>query len=508
MSQLIYHSDKRRVLPKIERVSDFQEKRALRSITKVEKNNQNLVEYKQDDLTVKLEEWKKEKSRSLAGDILSHAIVTDQIKYVEEVKKSLLNDKNDLISQWIFNREKPIINLNKQISNNKKKLIIEPKDAFTWVDQAINYFEKGQVEKSKKCLESALTINKDSSFIVRNASRLYSHFGDNGKSISILKKSKLYNYDPQILSAEIAFSQIENRKTRGIDIGRKLINNENYSYYQKSELSGAIGTLEYFEGNYKKSELLFDQSLIDPTENSFAQSLWYKIEPIPSQAFLQYMKSNEIQAHHHAMLDKFEESYIFAKGWINDEKFSIRPYKTASHIKGVIMEDYLEGFNIMQEGILKQRLIKGNAIGKEEEMDYMNDLAYFLLKSNRLEEAQKYTNSMMSVILKKGKLNEHEHVNLATLGLLAFRSGDSNLGRKLYRKSIEYFVKKNQLYNAGSAFLNYFEEEIRIEKNKDSLLKLEKELENLINYKSKNDLIYLKNKIIKKAHKKIDVLNG
>jgi len=498
MSSLLYNSDKRRLLPKIERFEDYQEKRAIRGKASIKKINESIFQFKDDDLSIKLEEWKENKSKHLAGEILSHAIITEELSKVQEVKK-YLEAENDVIIDWILNDKIQSKVIRDKIINNRAKLNYEPKDSLTWMDQAINYYEIGATEKSIRCLKSALTINKDSGFLIRNASRLYSLFGDNGRSIEILKKSEFYKYDPQILSAEIAFSQIEGRKTRGIDFGRNLLLNDNFSDFQNSELSGAIGTVEFYDGNFTKSEKLFDKALLDSSENSFAQSLWYKKNPIPLYKFEKYYNSNEIQAHRNAKNDNYEESLMYAEGWISDEKFSIRPYRTASHLKGVMLENYDEAFDIMKRGIFNQKIIKQKS-DKNEEIGYLNDLAYFSLKDDNIKEAEKYVNQLTKIVNKKGMIgaDEKEYVYLATLGLAAYKIGEIETGRKFYRRSIDFFKRAKKNYSAGSAFLNYFDEELEIPNNRDSLLKLRKELDVIINDKSESDLIFLKNRMINK----------
>ncbi len=509
MSGLIYHSDERRILPKIERSKTYSEKRVIRSLENTSIKNDLIIQFKDDNINNKIVKWEEEKDVATAGEILSHAIVTNDTDNIIRLKKFLKLDnkrENDDSISLIEEDEQKTIKSN--IALNKKKLIEEPKDAVRWIDQAINYFELGHVEKSKKCIDSALTINNDFGFVLRNASRMLNHFGDTGRAISILKKSEYYKYDPQILSAELAFSQIERRKTKGYDFGRKLLNGKVYTNYQISELAGAIGTNEYFDGNFRKSEELFDLSLIDPSENSVAQSLWYKKKPIEKEKFELYQSSNEIQAHINTKLNKFEESLVYAKSWIHDEKFSIRPYRAASHLSGVMLENYSEAFDITNKGLITQKIIKGK-LKQNEEFGLINDLAYYSLKEGNVKKSLSYIQPMMGVITKSSNLKDLDSINLATIGLFAYKTGQPDLGKKLYRKAIKYFFKKESFYYASSAFVNFFDEEIFVEKNIDSLQKLRKELDAMVTKDSENDLIFLKEKSILRFEKRIkEIVNS
>jgi hypothetical protein len=507
MSGLIYHSDERRILPKIERSKSYSEKRVIRTMENISIKNDLIIQFKDDDIESKIEKWEKDKDDATAGEILSHAIVTNDKENIIKLKKFLkLDDKVHSNNSLVENLgEEDIIKFN--IAQNKKKLIEEPKDSIRWIDQAINYFELGHVEKSKKCIDSALTINNDFGFILRNASRLLNHFGDTGRAIDILKKSQYYKYDPQILSAEIAFSQMERRKTKGYDFGRKLLNEKSFTKFQISELAGAIGTNEYFDGNFSKSEKLFDLSLEDPSENSFAQSLWYKKKPIEKGKFKLYQKSNEIQTHVNTKLNKFEESLDYAKSWIHDEKFSIRPYRAASHLTGVMLENYPEAFDIAKQALITQKIIKGK-LDQDEEFGLINDLAYYSLKEGDIKKSFQYIQPMMGVITKSSNLKDLDSINLATIGLFAYKTGQPDLGKNMYRKAMKYFSKKEDFYYASSAFLNFFDEEILVEKNIDTLQKLRKELDAMVTQNSENDLIFVKEKSIVKYENRIRELTN
>lgn len=329
--------------------------------------------------------------------------------------------------------------------------------------------------------------------IIRNASRIFSLIGDNGRAIKLLKGSEYYKYDPQILSAEIAFSQLENRKTAGVEIANKLIFNEQYANFEKSELASTLATIEYFRGEYKKSERLFDLSLLAPNKNSFAQSLWYKKDHLLPQNYAPFLDSNEIQTHRYSKENNFVKSLGYALKWKDDEPYSLRPYRVASHISGVLLGKYEEAFNLIKHGMEAQKEIKGENYSTKDELAFNNDLAYYLLKADKVEEAGEYLSPSLSILNKTTKLENYEYVIIATLGLLAYKQGQEDLGKKLYRKTIKFFASTNQPYNAGSAFLNFFDEEIKAISDLESLASLRKELDDFVPDDSQNDLLWRKN---------------
>lgn len=496
MSGSIYFKDDRKVLPQLERTSTYKDTESPVNIKNELGVNsmQPIINLKEENLDNKLIEWRKSKNYSLAGDILSQAIVSKKLEDYTEVKEYLLsNYPKDTILKWLFGERTSEKKNEERIKHNFKKLSLEPKDALTWTDQAINYISINNRAEAIECIEEAVKINSNMGFIIRNASRIFNLIGDTNRSIKLLKNSEYYKYDPQIVSAEIAFSQLENRKTQGIDIADKLLVNNKYKNHEKSELASTLGTIEFFKKNYKKSEELFNLSLLAPNRNSFAQSLWYKKEEISPQKFKAYEHSNEIQTRRNSKENNFTKALEYSLKWIKDEPYSVRPYRVSSHISGVLLGDTENAYNLITQAMEAQKAIKGDNFTKKEELEFNNDIAYYLLKSNRVQEAEKYIEPLLELQNKSTKLDDIEYINIATLGLFAYKNQDINLGNNLYRKTITHFLKTKQPYLAGSAFLNFFDEEIRIKKELDELAKLRTELDDLIpNDSDDNELLFRK----------------
>ncbi len=496
MSNIKFHSDKRRILPKIERSEVYESKRQIKFAHKPTKFNDPIIEFKDEDINLKYEKWAKNKSTNEAGEILSQAIVDNNSELKKEVLKYYENELDIDLTKIFFGKDDlKNVDVFEKISYNKKLLQFEPKDAATWMDQAINYFELGQKTKSFRCIESAITINKNSGFIVRNTSRLLSHFGEKNKAIQVLKKSDNYKYDPQILSAEIAFSQIEGRRTKGVDFGIKLLKENIYTEFQKSELYGAIGTMEYFNGSYKKSEDLFDKSLIDPTENSMVQSLWYKLEAIPEQKINIFKDSSEVQAKNFYNEEDYLNALKFSNKWITEEKFSIRPYYLTTHLQGDIFEKHDEAYDTTVKAYNNQKIIKRN-ISKESVLGMKNDLIYHALKMNDISKAiEHYPFIVSEVDRNKNNLDKDLLGTLsATLGLFNFKINNIEEGRKLYSLSIKHFLSRKKGQLAAFAIINLIEAEMENKFEEGRIDKLIKQLDSLVKSDSNNDLIYIKNR--------------
>ena len=488
MSGLIYYSDERRVLPKIERIEDYDDSKP--DIPGISHEERSIVW--KTNLENEIKNWKDAPTLHKAGEILSDAIISDQQDKIKEVVDFILKeDPDNSVLQNILNNNPEEFKLNSRISENRKLLNIEPKDAITWTDQAINYLELGKREKSLKSIETALAINPDNGFIVRNASRIFSLLGDNGRSIQVLKRSEYYKYDPQILSAEISFSQLEERHTKGIDYGMKLISKNDFTDHQFTELSSAIGTNHHFKGDKKGAEKYFDLALKEPNSNSFAQLLWYKEDSIPEEKFIPYQNLGEIQTHRYTKISDFENAYKYSQKWIDEESFSIRPYDLSAYIAGTMLNNYEKAFEILSTGISKQHSLKSKI--DDREMDgYSNDLAYYLLRANKIEEATRYLEKLTKSVKINGVGHELSNVIRATLGLYFYRIGDNELGKSLYRDAIKYFAHKKQLYNIRSAYLNLFCEELRVSNDIEELSKLKKEVDTIVSPGPENDLQHFK----------------
>lgn len=493
MSSSIHNTPDRKILPQLQKHNNYVNSQISKPFQLLNKDHkQPLIEFKDNDLNKMLIEWKKNKSTALAGDILSMAIIENQTDEISEITKFLLKKHpKDIVLKWVLSNTKDERSIKKEIDYNNQRLSIEPKDSITWTDQALNYLELGDYGRTLKAIETAISINKDSSFIVRNASRLFNLLGDENRAISVLKQSEHYKYDPNILSAEIAFSQLEKRHTKGTLYGSKLLLENNLTDRQYSELAGALATSEYLKDNFKKSEKLFDRCLLDPNVNSLTQSLFYKQNPIPNEKLDLFSDSNEIMYRRYSQDSQFKKSLNHSLLWIKDEPYSSRPYNSAAYMSGSVLGDYGKAVGIIQNLKNIEIELKGE-IDEEIDMGIRNDLAYYLLKSNKIDEAAKYLEPLREEVENRSLNNRRQHVAIATLGLLAYKTGNPELGKKMYRTTIKEFSKLKNKHNVQSAFLNFFNEEISHEKDRENLFKLKNELDKLIPVDSENDIIYRK----------------
>jgi hypothetical protein len=85
----------------------------------------------------------------------------------------------------------------------------------------------------------------------------------------------------------------------------------------------------------------------------------------------------------------------------------------------------------------------------------LNNLAFSLATSGRLDEARDVVNTALPDVSKRDNA-----VMTATRGLIAYRGGDPAAGRVLYRSAIEQLVKEKEAVAAASATLFWVYEEL------------------------------------------------
>ena len=136
-----------------------------------------------------------------------------------------------------------------------------------------------------------------------------------------------------------------------------------------------------------------------------------------------------------------------AAKWFIDMPFSKRPIMFGSNLASTILKDQEKAISFLKAGLLSH----------PNDPQLINNIAYSLALDNKPQEA-------LEQLMKVRNENEYDEVTqiclTATKGLSYFRSGFSDLGRKLYLTAIDRTNQiKNQQLN-WLAILNYVREEI------------------------------------------------
>lgn len=347
-----------------------------------------------------------------------------------------------------------------KIREIKKKLFNYFKNPILHVELSRYYLLLGQKKSAIKSIRYALNLGPTNRFVLRCAAKLSEHFSDNDAELleemrRILNKHSIATYDPWLLSAEIAISSQLNRTSRFIKKGMEFIKSNSISPFSFTELASSIATVEMEYGSHKNSRALFNQALISPNDNSFAQIEWAaqkdKNIKIPSLQEVNIKKNFEALAMGNYHSEKYDFAVSHMVEWLLDQPFSKAPSITGSYIASTFTKDYKTAINLSKAGL----------ISHPDDVTLNNNLAYALALDENPQAALKILDSM------SGILNipmETQICQEATRGLAMFKLGTKeniSTGRKLYESAINKAIKESNDNNFISlAILNYVRAEI------------------------------------------------
>lgn len=444
---------KRKIFPRWRSYRTTIQSQQLQSIRSLSDNRPPI----EDFLVSKKAMWGRHPTTHLAADIVGSGRVLNRENEVLEHARFLLRPSSNA-SRWMreiaesvlaeASSENPHLeetlslhsNLQDQerysrIHEYRSWLSYEPKDPVTWTDLALEHTILGNSDKSSKCMNIALQLAPCNRFVVRSASRLWIHHGDLERAKWTLLKSLQISLDPWLLAAEIAVSDALNMRSSYIKKARQfvadLVADDSLSKFHISELASALATVELNSGSRVKSRRLFKQSLLNPTENSVAQLIWASRYDKKLPTILPSKIKNLFEARCRRLYwhGEWDEVLSACKSWKIDEPYSIGPRLLGSYIAAVVQEDYTTS----KEFIGQKRSVEyGN-------FELLNNLAFSEINLGNLDMAD----SILRFARKVADEDRKRSVWFATMGLLEYRRGAFDDGRKLYQKSQD-LAKKNR----------------------------------------------------------------
>ena len=406
----------------------------------------------EDFLYSKLQEWRARRTAIHASDLVGSAIVLGREKEVEDAAEYLVKMGSD-ISQWakelagvVFSsrqREEDKLetpprtrksDLGEQIRKLRSLLRSEPRDAVLWVDLARVYCALGLSSKAEKCMEVGLGLAPDNRFVLRCASRFWIHLDNPEKAHDIIVRSNRTKHDPWLLSAEIATGGAAGRNSRLLRSALRILAAREVAPAHLSELASAVATVELGTGLNKKVRKLFDLSLEEPTENSIAQAEWVSRRE-NSMAFdtrlVQRPDVHEAAARISFKDGEWKTAAEKCRFWHFDQPFSSRPAIFGSFISATALEDYVLSKDFAEAGLL----------GNPSDPTLRNNLAFALINLGNTDLGERE----LSKIDEGAATSEDRVVIKATRGLLKFRTGRPEVGRKLYLEARDEAKKGKNL---------------------------------------------------------------
>jgi tetratricopeptide (TPR) repeat protein len=393
-------------------------------------------------------EWELEKNQIIATQLLIYEIIHDSLEINEEAI-SYLNKKMNQLNQIekeilniaslkISNNEIPIQiqqsdeNIQNTIKEIKNKNILNPMNSLQWCNLGYYYTRLGLRKKAKKVFSISIGLNNFNRYIVRTVARFFLLIGDIEFGHKILTMSPRIDFDANLISAEIAFSELMGRKNKFIDKGMKLKQDEN------------ISILELAYGKTKKGKMLIKECLISPNENSLAQIAFLEkkhlIEPILDNSPSVIFQFEALARSYFAKTD-FENALKNAKKWYDFQPFCINPAALSTYIASSILGDFHEAINIAKMAL---KISPNNFL-------LQNNLAFSYARNNQVTEAIGAINK-----INKNEINDFDRAILnATGGFIAFKEGNIDLAKFGYNEAIKYFRLTNDEISLARALYYY-----------------------------------------------------
>lgn len=309
------------------------------------------------------------------------------------------------------------------IAAQKAAIKRDPRNPIAWSELARNYAALGVMDRAKRAIRSALSLAPTSRYLLRSTACFYVATGAADKAHDLIARADPSGQDPWLVAAELATASAAGRKPRLAKRGRALMDSGSLRPLDLSELASELGTLELNAGGDKRARRLFEQALVEPTENSLAQVEWASHRTtgiVVPDANLARPEAFEARARHAHDEGSWREAFINAENWSGDQPLSRDAAIYASYSAAVGLQDWEASVASAVAGLRAH----------PHDPVLLNNAAYALIELGRVSEAQGYLDRSPTIA------NADGVALIATRGLLAYRSGRIDEGRELYRRAI------------------------------------------------------------------------
>lgn len=341
------------------------------------------------------------------------AILLRRTNNLEDIPKDLVVNQNDTAELW------------------RKRTRLHPSDPMPWVELALAQTSKGHSKHALKSMTVALQLAPHNRHVLRSAARLHLHMHDPQQAHDLIRRNDATSDDPWLIAAEVALASAAERTARFTKKGLAILENDDRHPRQVTELAGALGTTLMEGGNRKRGKRLLQLSMLNPTGNSLAQAEWvaqvYRERVVSEEQLKSSTDRLEAMAMHLFRAGDFAQSLAFARKWIEEEPFSNNAYRAATSA-ALVDENHA----------VTEKIANAGLCFNPRSPHLYASLAYAVACMERLDEAEKYLNLA-------SQYNEDDIlacVLQADKGLIAMRRGQIDLGRDLYKESIQAFSKK------------------------------------------------------------------
>ena len=374
----------------------------------------------------------------VASELMGIALVLGDIE--KAVLLAQFNTKNPATSksvlfmaQRIIERNSPqspiaqaISNPNAAIHELKQQTLLNPFDSIAWTERARLHTIKGQDTVAEKCLLRAIYLAPSNRYVVRCAVRFFLHTRQFDKAWYYAIRANQLTPDLWVAASAISSGQLAGEKmNKALFAPAKIIQATPSFHY--SEYLAAVAMTEHSYGSDKKAKKLFQVAWKNPSRNVITHAEWILREVYPGlqdRCVVDTTLSAEAETwkHYHEM--EVDKAIIALRRWNIEEPYSKQPYILGSYLL-CKRKQYDEAI----------RLARNGRDVSPENLTINNNLAYSLLRRNQngdLVDAEQILKELTAT----GNRTDEVVVN-ATRGLLAYRQGKWEEGRKLYHDAIQ-----------------------------------------------------------------------
>jgi len=384
-----------------------------------------------------MEELTQSSSLGTAVELLSSAKLEDNREGIVVASQRILEEgslpKSVLsMARRALDQEQdasPVADPRARIAAFRNSLRTHPSNALAWVDLAREYISLGQGQPAERAMTVALGLCPGHRWVTRVASRLYIHLEEFDKSHFILAQHPGLKHDPWIASAELSVAQLIGKTSRNLSAARRI---QELGLHPRhtTELASSLGTLEIESGAMKRAKMYIRNSLLHPNRNTLAQALW-----VEERHDIKSASHSQVQSLEIAYEAKTRESYIHGEAelainhaldWLEAEPFSSKPPVLASYIAS-LDDRYEQIIQITNRGLIanpSNSILKLNRAYAE-----MALITPLQPSQDDLKKIDRWM-SLFNEELRDG--GPHHAQALANYGMLCYRLGATDQGRKYY----------------------------------------------------------------------------
>lgn len=335
-----------------------------------------------------------------------------------------------------------------------------PRNPILYLDLARNFSVLGLKEKAEQAVKIAMSLAPENRHVLRAAARFFITEDQAAYAHRILSTNKLTPHDPWLMAAEVATAQVAKRSPKFFKAGKHLIERRSLKPIHLSELSAAIGTIEFLDGRKKDAKRLFEMAVVDPTENALAQAKW--AEGKMCAEFERPKGAQQVKCAHEAQFiieyylnGDIESSQEHVVRWLMDEPFSEEAVIMNGYIYS-LFDNYKSTIEVCDFGLRRHHdhpCLQYNKIFAE--------LSSNLTSYNSDEEKRSRLIKIHEYLHHEAEKPDADIVHIvANQGLMMYRLGFYEEGKKLYENGIKWAKSKGEKFSQANALIFHAREAI------------------------------------------------